>query len=398
MIVATSLADEFSMTFGLIVIAASIALGVGLVLLRVPGPIAQPVPDRWHKKSTPVSGGFALLAGLLVSLALGAAAGHASASLAGVAAGASAALLVGLADDRRWITPRTKFAGQIAVAVCVAAAVQPDWLPTAAAIPLGSLVLVAAMNSFNFLDNIDGLAAGTAGIAGAALALMSMSTGGETLRVLGCAIAGSCLGFLPLNYRPRRPAALFMGDAGSHLLGLTVGAGALLASRTGADGVAAGVAVAAPLLILALPIFDTTLVIVVRLAEGRPVWKGGTDHVSHRLVYVGLGEHQAVGALLGLSAACAGVALAVAAADDELVTGAAVGIVIALLVALGSRLALVTEARLEPDRRVSENQALAAENGFLAANAQMSEDLRDAVVEVGTEAERELEPDRARAD
>jgi hypothetical protein len=139
-------------------------------------------------------------------------------------------------------------------------------------------------------------------------------------------------------------------------------------------------------------------VIIVRLAEGRPIWKGGTDHISHRLVYVGLSEHQAVGALLGLSAGCAGVALAVAAADDPLVTAAAVGIVVALLVALGSRLALVMEERLEPERPLVENQALAAENGAVARTALMSEDLRGAVVEVRSEAERELEPDRARAD
>jgi UDP-GlcNAc:undecaprenyl-phosphate GlcNAc-1-phosphate transferase len=224
---------------------------------------------------------------------------------------------------------------------------------------------------------------------------MTLSTGGQILRVLGCAIAGSCLGFLPLNYRPRRPAALFMGDAGSHLFGLVVGAGVLLADSPRAGGVA--IAVAAPLLILALPILDTSLVIIVRLAEGRPVWKGGTDHISHRLVYVGLSERKAVAALLGLSAACAGVALAVAAADNALVTGAAVGIVVALLVALGSRLALVTQQTLEPSRGLVDNPAVAVETAVVAQNVLMSEDLHGAVVEVRTERAGE-ESDRAHAD
>jgi UDP-GlcNAc:undecaprenyl-phosphate GlcNAc-1-phosphate transferase len=375
-------------------VGAGAALAVGLILLRLPGPIAQPVPDRWHKKSTPVTGGIALLIGLLVAVATGAAAEHGSSSLAYVASGATGAFVVGFLDDRRRIGPRTKFASQIAVAAGVAAAVHPHWLPTAAVIPVATLVLVASMNSFNFLDNIDGLSAGTAAIAAGALALMTLSTGGGTLRVLGCAVAGSCLGFLPLNYRPRRSAALFMGDGGAHLLGLAVGAGALLATPGGAGGIA--IAVVAPLLILALPILDTSLVIIVRLVEGRPIWKGGTDHISHRLVYVGMSEKEAVAALLGLSAACAGVALAVVAADDALATGAAAGIVFALLVVLGSRLALV-EGRLEPSAGLSHNGRVPAEAAAAARGALMSEDLHRAVVEVSPEPAAEVAQDRARA-
>jgi UDP-GlcNAc:undecaprenyl-phosphate GlcNAc-1-phosphate transferase len=132
-----------------------------------------------------------------------------------------------------------------------------------------------------------------------------------------------------------------MGDSGALFLGLVVGASALLATPGGAGEVSA--AVVAPLLILALPILDTSLVILVRLAEGRPIWQGGRDHLSHRLVYVGLGERKAVAVLLMLAAVCAGVAVLVVAVDDALVTGAAAGAVLALLVGLGSRLALVSE-------------------------------------------------------
>jgi UDP-GlcNAc:undecaprenyl-phosphate GlcNAc-1-phosphate transferase len=114
-----------------------------------------------------------------------------------------------------------------------------------------------------------------------------------------------------------------------------------MATPSGAGSIS--VTVVAPLLILALPILDTSLVILVRLAERRPVWRGGRDHLSHRLVYVGLSEHEAVAALLLLAAACAGTGLLVVAFDDPLVTGAAVGAVVALLVGLGSRLALVRE-------------------------------------------------------
>ncbi|MDP9257168.1 MAG: undecaprenyl/decaprenyl-phosphate alpha-N-acetylglucosaminyl 1-phosphate transferase [Actinomycetota bacterium] len=351
-------------------------------MLRLPGPIAQPVPDRWHKKSTPVTGGFALLMGLLVALLAATAAGRASLLLAYVALGASAALTIGFLDDKRWIGPRTKFAGQIAVAAGVAVALRPGWLPIAAAIPAGTLVLVASMNSFNFLDNIDGLSAGTAGIAAAALALMTVVVGGDTLLVLGCAMAGSCLGFLPLNYRPGRSAALFMGDSGSHLLGLVVGASALLATG-GAGGIAAEVV--APLLILALPIVDTSLVIAVRLSERRPIWRGGTDHISHRLVYVGLSERGAVAALLGLEAACAGLGLAVVAEKNALATGAALGLVFALLLALCSRLALVTEQTIDLGETAADEGQVPSEHAALAREISASDELDATLVDLAGE-------------
>ena len=329
------------------IVGATTAFAAGLLLLRMPGPMAEPVSDRWHKKSTPLCGGFALLAGVLMALAIGQTGEQESPSIAFVALGATAAFTIGLLDDRGLVGPTEKFAGQILVAAGTAAVLHPHWLPAPLGIAIGTFVLVAAMNSFNFLDNIDGLAAGTAGIALVAFALMGVFSGSDPLRLIGFAGVASCAGFLPLNYRPSRPARLFMGDAGSHLLGLLVGASALLAARSEADGGAA--ALIAPLLILALPIADTALVIVVRLTERRPIWQGGTDHISHRLVYVGLGERKAVATLFGLAAACAGVGLVVAKEEAPLVTAGGLGIVFALLIALASRLALITEQRVVLD-------------------------------------------------
>ncbi len=313
-----------------------------IVFLRLPGPVARPVPDRWHRKSTPLTGGLALLTGFLVALGSAVLAGQVERRFGYLALAGTAAFLLGLCDDNRWIGPRAKFAGQLAIAAATASVIHPSWLPPAAAVPLAVIVLVAAMNSFNLLDNIDGLAAGTAAIAAGTLALTTLFVGGSALRVVACAVAGASLGFLPLNYRLRRPAALFMGDSGALFLGMVVGATALLATPGGAGEVSA--TVVAPLLILALPILDTSLVILVRLAEGRPIWQGGKDHLSHRLVYVGFGEREAVAVLLTLAAVCGAVAMLVVAVDDALVTGAAAGAVVALLVGVGSRLALVSEA------------------------------------------------------
>jgi UDP-GlcNAc:undecaprenyl-phosphate GlcNAc-1-phosphate transferase len=155
------------------------------------------------------------------------------------------------------------------------------------------------------------------------------------------AVAGACLGFLPCNLRRGRPALVFMGDAGSHLLGAALGGLALMSSPGGAGGVAA--AIAAPMLILAVPVLDTALVTVVRLAEGRPVTQGGRDHSSHRLVYAGLSAHQAVGVLLAFAAACAVAAVLVVVVDSALVTLTVAAIVFALVVALGARLLAVAE-------------------------------------------------------
>ena len=326
---------------------------VGCASLRLPGAIARPVSDRWHQKETPLTGGFALLAGLLLALVAGATDEHVDQKLWVVLAAGVAAFVIGFCDDNLLIGPRTKFAGQVAIGAGAASVIHPAWLPTAAAVPTACFVLVAAMNSFNFLDNIDGLAAGTAAIAAGTLALMTFLVSEPgVVRILAFAVVGTCIGFLPLNYRRGRPAALFMGDSGSHLLGLLVGACALLATPGGAGGVS--VTVVAPLLILALPILDTSLVILIRLAERRPVWRGGRDHLSHRLVYVGLGEHQAVAALLLLAAACSGTALLVIAFEDPLVTGAAAGAVVALLVGLSSRLALVREPSTVTDLMVTD--------------------------------------------
>jgi UDP-N-acetylmuramyl pentapeptide phosphotransferase/UDP-N-acetylglucosamine-1-phosphate transferase len=376
------------MTEGVVaIVGAGVSLAGGTVALRLPGPAAQPVPDRWHTKRTPVTGGIALLGGVLLALAAGETLRHEPSSVAYVALGAAAAFTVGYLDDRRWIGPRTKFAGQIVVAAGIAAALHPRWLPVALGIPAATLVLVAAMNSFNFLDNIDGLAAGTAGLALGAFALTTLVTNPEGVRLIGCAGAAACIGFLPLNYRRRGPAKLFMGDSGSHLLGLLVGSCALLIARSKLGGGEA--ALLAPLLILALPIVDTSLVIAVRLSERRPIWRGGTDHISHRLVYVGLSERGAVAALLGLEAACAALGLAVVAEKNGLATGAAVGLVFALMLALCSRLTLVTEqtidlgeAPLDEDRAQLADAALAREinatDEFDAAVADFEGEYREA--------------------
>src|SRR5213079_12129 len=154
--------------------------------------------------------------------------------------------------------------------------------------------LVGVTNAFNLLDNMDGLAATLAGIAATFFAI-------DAVLALSLALALACLGFLPFNLRPRRSAAAFMGDSGSQVLGFALAALGLTASWKVAGTTVATLLL--PILVLAVPILDTTLVTVVRLLDGRPVYQGGRDHTSHRLVYHGLSEKRAVVLLAVISAA-----------------------------------------------------------------------------------------------
>ena len=345
-----------------LVFATCCAALLSAAVRRLPRPSAIPVPDRWHRTVTPASGGIALFGAFFLAVQPGLISGATSRDYLPLIVGTGAAFALGLWDDVARIGVRKKFGGQLAIAVFAAiAGVRPDWLPLWAGIPLASLILVASMNSFNLLDNMDGLAAGTGAIAALGLALVAGLVAGSGSAVVAAALAGACLGFLPFNYRPHRPAALFMGDSGSHMLGFALGGLALLADPGGAGGAAA--AVAAPLLILALPVLDTGLVMLVRFSEGRAVWQGGRDHSSHRLVYSGMSEKRAVAVLLGIAVNCTAVAIALVILQDALLIALAVGATLAALVAFGSQLVVISEQpgriEIEPSAfdRVKERDA-----------------------------------------
>ena len=314
-------------------------------LLRTPVArhvVAAPRADRWHTKSTPLLGGSGFLAGLLVAAGIALAAGviPASRELGGILAGCVLLYVAGLLDDIYGLSPLTKLAAQLAAAGIVLAAglrveiVSNDVLATA----LGVLWIVGMTNAFNLLDNMDGLAATLAAIACAFFAIDAFTVHPSNLvATLSLGLFFACLGFLPYNVRISRPAAVFMGDSGSQLLGFAVASFGLASSWTVAGSTVATLLL--PLLVLAVPILDTTLVTVVRLIEGRPVTKGGRDHTSHRLVYQGLSDKRAVVLLCGVSAALGLTSLAYKVLDDTLITLAGVLVTFAVLVQFGSYLA-----------------------------------------------------------
>jgi UDP-GlcNAc:undecaprenyl-phosphate GlcNAc-1-phosphate transferase len=188
-------------------------------------------------------------------------------------------LLVGLVDDFGVLTPPAKLAGQ-AVAVFAllrsGAVIELAEVPPALRWPLAALWLLGVANAFNLLDIMDGLAAGVGAIAGAALAAVAYTTGQLQLAACALALAGALGGFAVFNFHPAR---IYLGDAGSLAVGISLGA-ITLALRF-SDRSPAGFL--APLAILAVPLADTAYVSVLRARAGRPFWHGSPDHFPLRL-------------------------------------------------------------------------------------------------------------------
>jgi UDP-GlcNAc:undecaprenyl-phosphate/decaprenyl-phosphate GlcNAc-1-phosphate transferase len=308
--------------------------------------VAHPTGERWHDRATPTFGGVGLAAGTAagVGVALAAGAVEPSWQLAGILAGSGLLLAAGLVDDIRHLSPAAKLAAQFAAAgIAIAAGLRVELVSNdVLGVAIALLWLVGITNAFNLLDNMDGLAATLATVACAYFAVDAATVHeNELVLVLALSLAFACLGFLPFNLRPRGGARVFMGDGGSQLLGFTLAALGLASSWTTAGTTVATMLL--PLLVLAIPILDTTLVTIRRLAERRPVTQGGTDHTSHRLVYYGLSETRAVALLALIGIALGATAVAYNVLDRPAVTALGILVTFALLVQFGSFLAELSE-------------------------------------------------------
>jgi UDP-GlcNAc:undecaprenyl-phosphate GlcNAc-1-phosphate transferase len=273
-------------------LAAAFLLALALALAATPlatrlawavGYLDHPEARKLHTSATALLGGVAVFGCALASWGV-------SAKWLGVGAdrqalllmaGALIALLLGLWDDRFGMQPGVKLLGQAAAATAVLAsgASLGIGLPPAIEWPLALLLVVALMNAVNFLDNMNGMVGGMAAVALAAFAWHSASRGAMGVAAAQLALSGACAGFLPYNY-PK--ASIFLGDAGSLVLGYSLGASAVLASHAAP----AGWSQLGPALMLGYPAFDMIFVVVNRLREGRKIYEGGKDHTTHRLASV----------------------------------------------------------------------------------------------------------------
>jgi UDP-GlcNAc:undecaprenyl-phosphate GlcNAc-1-phosphate transferase len=265
-------------------------------LARRKGFVARPKIDRWHKKSTATVGGVAIwLTVVCTYLTL-----IPHTPYGWVVVGASTFLfLVGLIDDLVHIKPYQKLIGQVMGAALVV--YYGLALPWTRSLPINMVVtifwLIGITNAVNLLDNMDGLAAGIASIASVFLTVSFIAGGQPTEALMSSVLAAALLGFLVYN---SNPATIFMGDCGSMFIGFLLASAALVNVSGGRSRTFVPV-LAVPILVLFIPIFDTTFVTVLRKLSGRAASQGGRDHTSHRLVALGMSERRAVWMLYGLA-------------------------------------------------------------------------------------------------
>jgi len=261
------------------------ALGLGMV--------DRPAARKFHVQPTPLLGGVAIYCAVIGSL-LVFPNRRELVELTGIMIGASWISFWGLWDDRFGLSPIAKLAAQLVAAILlIVIGIQVSLpIPGWANIALTLLWIVGITNAFNLLDNMDGLASGVAAVAAAWFMLLAAINGQYLVGGLAAAVLGACLGFLIHNFNP---ASIFMGDSGSLFLGFLM---AVLGIKLRFPANVNWVTWMVPIVVLGVPIFDTSLVVVSRLRRQKnPFSTPGTDHVSHRLNRAGWTRRESVMAL-----------------------------------------------------------------------------------------------------
>ena len=296
-------------------------------------------PDGGRKVQTqaiPYLGGVAIAGSAsLVLIVAAAMRGHGNSDLRlllGVLGPAIALSAIGLVDDIRGLPPLPRFLAQsiagavtaylMARAGTMGAITGLFWVD----VMVTMLWVIGVTNALNLLDNMDGAASGTAGIAGLGFAAIAAANGQFLIAALAITLAGSCAGFLMWNHHPAR---IYMGDSGSLFIGFMLAA---IGVRINLVALPSLNAMAIPILVLALPILDTSIVVVSRIARGISPFVGGLDHLAHRLRRTGLGVRGAVRVIWFGGATTSALAFAL----SRLAAGAGAALVIACAVAFGS--------------------------------------------------------------
>ncbi len=292
----TELTDHPEVIWGAILALVIVVLLTPAVggMARLLGAVDEPGGRRLHSRPIPRLGGLALFFGVMVpALAFL----KLSSETRGLLLGMTVATLVGAIDDFRGLRPWEKLSGQIAAAVIpVSFGIWIDhftlpfvgvhglspWVGK----PLTVLWIVAIMNMVNFLDGLDGLAAGVCAIAGGTFSVIALSLEKPNAAIVSAIVLGACVGFLRHNFYPAR---IFMGDSGAMLLGFVLATVAV----EGLLKTAATVALTLPLVVLAVPILDTSFVVAKRLKYRRPITSPDREHLHYRFLNIGFSQRRA---------------------------------------------------------------------------------------------------------
>ena len=267
---------------------------------------------RMHKKPMPLLGGLAIIAGFVIAVVYGFASRDIPQFLfflsqpksLGLIFGALVIVVLGIVDDIRPLTAGVKFVFQLlaaTVTVATGTRITSITLPFASgadngmtytleetiAFIISVLWITGVTNAINLIDGLDGLAAGVSGIASVSLFIVAVIRGEDDIALASAALAGAIFGFLPYNFNP---AKIFMGDTGATFLGFIL---ATLAIEGTMKSVTT-LALAIPILVLGLPIFDTLFAILRRISNGKPIGQRDRGHIHHRLIDMGLSHKMSV--------------------------------------------------------------------------------------------------------
>jgi UDP-GlcNAc:undecaprenyl-phosphate GlcNAc-1-phosphate transferase len=317
--------SAFALTFGTVPLWEKFCLRIGLM--------DDPGDRKIHDRPIPLAGGLAVTTGLLVPTIVASLflllQGHLGkfeilgtnsaflllhglsrrhTELIGILLGALGMLLLGILDDKHELKPATKFGGQFVIALAVAACGLRITLFVASPIfhyTVTILWILTVINAFNFMDNMNGLCTGLGAIGSWFFAMIAAGDGQYLVSIVAFLTFGALLGFLPFNFPSARA---FLGDAGSHLVGYLLAVLAILPHFYSIRHPRHW-AVLIPLLVLAVPLLDMVQVVIVRWRLGKPFYHGDTNHLSHRLVQMGLSKSTAVVILWLASALLASLAL-----------------------------------------------------------------------------------------
>lgn len=286
--------------WGPLLVAFVVAAAVTPAAIKIAPKIgAMDIPKderRMHKKPMPRFGGIAIYLGIMVALAVFALKDK---GITSVMTGCTLIYMLGLIDDLKDLKPLVKLCGQIVCATVVyIMGVRIEFITNyfgpgnmafgdVACFIITVLWLIAITNAVNLIDGLDGLAAGIAAISALCIGYVAYIHGQYVPTLAMMAIAGAALGFLPYNFNP---AKIFMGDSGSELLGFSIAAVSILGTVKSATIVV----VIIPALVLGLPIFDTVMAILRRLAKHQSIGTADKDHLHHRIMKAGFGQKRAV--------------------------------------------------------------------------------------------------------
>jgi UDP-GlcNAc:undecaprenyl-phosphate GlcNAc-1-phosphate transferase len=285
----------FLLTFGISFFLCFFLVPPCVWISRLSNMMDRPGGHKSHEEATPLLGGVAIFMTTWITMVSIWSMGWIqwSAPVQGIFLGSTIVFLMGLVDDAQGLPASTKFIVQVGAALVVilhGGVVSLFMGTNILTVTITLLWIVGITNSFNLLDNMDGLTAGVAAICSGVFALIAFRQSDVQTLLLATVMMGTLLGFLRFNFDP---AEVFMGDAGSGFIGFFLGCMAVYAEYLTQTRLR-HLPIITPILIFSVPLFDTFSVMAIRVMEGRSIWDADNKHFSHRLVSLGLTRRAAV--------------------------------------------------------------------------------------------------------